>query len=455
MNDAGKVHQIEWQAVCPWLLLIRCLRVALMIRVLFLGAIGLIVVTAGWQLISSFFDAANDPALSDWKQTGCEWVWSSTSHFTVSPTDMPDSAQAVFAVASTGLLDAPVAVWSHLTRPFVDMFRADLTASGFVCLVLCGIWEVLVWALLGGVIARIAALYLTRSETPDFFASLRHAAGRIVSYSAAPLMALAAAAVFALVLLVLGATMRADVLAMLAGLAWPFVLVLGALMAILLIGVLVGWPLMWATIAVENTDAFDALSRSYAYTYQRPLRLLWYVLFGTLLGALGMFAVKFFALATIGLGDWSISWALDDQTLHYVVDQQEWAGGDGPPPLDGEDPVPTSEPGALLDVAAGAVGFWKSLLAALVAGYQVGYLWSAAVGIYLLLRHDIDAAELDEVFVDDEEPDYGLPSLQEDESGVPEVAPTAAAQPGDAAGDAASATTDGETGQKPAGKDES
>lgn len=76
MNDAGKVHQIEWQAVCPWLLLIRCLRVALMIRVLFLGAIGLIVVTAGWQLISSFFDAANDPALSDWNAGFSRTDWS-------------------------------------------------------------------------------------------------------------------------------------------------------------------------------------------------------------------------------------------------------------------------------------------------------------------------------------------------------------------------------------------
>ena len=51
------------------------------------------------------------------------------------------------------------------------------------------------------------------------------------------------------------------------------------MMAILLLGALVGWPLMWATVSVEGTDAFDALSRSYAYTYHRPWRLLWYVLF--------------------------------------------------------------------------------------------------------------------------------------------------------------------------------
>ena len=94
---------------------------------------------------------------------------------------------------------------------------------------------------------------------------------------------------------------------------------LGLLMAILLLGALVGWPLMWATVSVEGTDAFDALSRSYAYTYQRPLRLLWYVVFATILAAVSMFVVKLFAASAISLGSWSIRWGIDEPTYHSIV----------------------------------------------------------------------------------------------------------------------------------------
>ena len=58
---------------------------------------------------------------------------------------------------------------------------------------------------------------------------------------------------------------------MIAGALWFLPLLAGLFMAVLLVGLFFGFPLMWATISAEGTDAFDALSRSYAYTYQRPL----------------------------------------------------------------------------------------------------------------------------------------------------------------------------------------
>ena len=64
------------------------------------------------------------------------------------------------------LLQAPIAIWLYLTRPFIEMFHGDLTATGFLFLLLCGIWELLVWGLFGGAITRIAALKFTRDEAP-------------------------------------------------------------------------------------------------------------------------------------------------------------------------------------------------------------------------------------------------------------------------------------------------
>jgi hypothetical protein len=362
-------------------------------------------------------------------------LWDTSPEFSI--VTSAQSADALFREVTTGLTEAPASLWLYLTRPFINMFHGDLTGVGFLYFALCGIWELLVWAIFGGAVARVAALKFTRDEAPDLPGALRHSIGKISSYSMAPLLALAGAAVFGVQLALLGWVMQLDFLAMVAGFAWPFTLLLGLLMAILLIGALVGWPLMWATVGVEGTDAFDALSRSYAYVYQRPLRLLWYVLFAAVLAAVSMFIVKLFATSAISLGNWAVSWGLDDATYRRIVNplpgelfpveaapatdalaDTEIAAEDGPAL------TPTEAPSGLQGsewMAAKAIRFWKSLLGALAAGYQAGFLFVAAVGVYLLLRKDIDGAEMDEVYVEDE-PEFGMPPLADDHvTGVPEV----------------------------------
>lgn len=414
-----KLREVAWTELFPWLILVRSVRIALMARVMVLGAAGLIAVTLGWRLIGWVFSGSDDPVVAQWRVEASHWVWQNSAEFSIAMSAR--SADEIFRSAASGLLEAPVALWLHLTRPFVDLFRADLTSLGFLYLLLCGVWELLVWGVAGGAITRIAALKFTRDEAPGLLAAVKHAAGKVLSYSLPPLVALAGAAVFAIQLLVLGLLMRLELIAMLAGLVWPFVLLLGLLMAILLIGALVGWPLMWATISVEGTDAFDALSRSYAYTYHRPWRLIWYVLFVAVLAVASMFVVKAFAATAIALGDWSIDWGLDEATIREVV-----------APVDGEaSAVEKPELGVLLSTARSTIHFWKSMMAALAAGYQAGFLWVSAVGVYLLLRRDIDGVPLSDVYIDQDE-GYGLPPLAEDAAtGVPEISPREPAQPGD------------------------
>jgi hypothetical protein len=333
---------------------------------------------------------------------------------------------------------------------------SDVTAEAFFFLLLCAIWELAVWGVIGGAITRIAALKFTRDEAPGFLAALQHAVKKWPSYSLPPAVALAGAAVFAIQLIVLGALMNLSLLALLAALVWPFVLMLGLLMAILLLGALIGWPLMWATVSVEGTDAFDAISRSYAYTYQRPWRLLWYVLFVGILAVVSMFVVKVFAATAIALGDWSIDWGLNNSTMQEVVrhDVAPTATPVLPAPL--ADPV-AAPPGApnlaqpvlaqpaaneaaaprdlplMFEWARTVIYFWKSLMGALTAGYQAGFLWASAVGVYLLLRHDIDGVQTSDVYVDQND-EYGLPPLEGDPAtGVPDISPTSPARTADIA----------------------
>jgi hypothetical protein len=441
INQHEKLREVSWNELFRWLLLLRAVRIALLARVLVLGALGLISTTLGWWAIDYVFSASHDPVVHgpEWQVTISDWLWNTSPEFSI--VTSAQSADALFRQVATGLAEAPVSLWLYLTRPFINLFHGDLTPIGFVYFALCGAWELLVWGLFGGAIARIAALKFTRDEAPDLPGALRHALGKLTSYSIAPLLALAGAAVFGIQLAVLGAIMRIDFLAMVAGLAWPFALLLGLLMAILLIGALAGWPLMWATVAVEGTDAFDALSRSYAYTYQRPLRLLWYVFLAAILAAVSMFIVKLFATSAISLGNWSVSWGLDEPTYRQVVAPHPPSATSVVPasPLIDVPPLVQQSPAASPPVppplagtrwlAAKAIGFWKSLLGSLAAGYQAGFLFVASVGVYLLLRKDIDGAEMDEVFVEDE-PEFGMPPLADEHvTGVPEVHSDLAAPP--------------------------
>ena len=145
-------------------------------------------------------------------------------------------------------------------------------------MLLCGLWGAAVWAFFGAAICRIAAVQLAADEQVGWGPALRFAAAKMaVLFRRAAAAASAASLLAAIPVLVLGlhhAGQRRAVVG-------RTVVALGVggrlVMTLLLLGLLFGWPLMWATISAEGTDSFDALSRSYAYTFQRPLHYLFYV----------------------------------------------------------------------------------------------------------------------------------------------------------------------------------
>jgi hypothetical protein len=440
-----KVREVAWNELYPWLILLKSVRIALMARVLILGAVGLVATTVGWELLTKTFASSSDPVIEVWKHDANLKIWDNAIKPGFEPlwvNTAAHSAEEIFESAHVWLVRAPVKIWTYFARPFVAMFDAK-SPAGFAFLLLCGVWELAVWGLIGGAITRIAALKFTRDEAPGLIAALKHAGSKWFAYSLPPLVALAGASVFAIQLVILGLIMRLSVFAFLAALVWPFVFLLGLMMAVLLIGALVGWPLMWATVSVEGTDAFDALSRSYAYVYHRPWRLLWYAIFALFLAVVSMFVVKVFASSSIALANWSVDWGLDDVTMHKVVSPDAPLAAPEPKlnlapganaPVDitipGDDAPAEPELPPTLSATKSIIAFWKSGVALLVAGYQAGFLWVAAVGIYLLLRRDIDGVQTGEVFVDQAE-EYGMPPLTDDPAtGVPEVSPREPAQPG-------------------------
>ncbi len=299
-----------------------------------------------------------------------------------------------------------VRAWGWLTSPFVQSTSQGITWGECLVLVLSGLWAIAVWAVFGGAISRIAALYLTRGEMLGPVKALGAAISKWPGTAGGPVISLIVAAVLALPLVLTGLLLRLDLLALVVGLLWFVALCWGLMLAVVLLGLLLGWPLMWATIGVERSDAFDSVSRCYAYIYQRPLHLVFYLVVASLLGLLGELAVEYFVVAGSTLTDWTTSWGAGNERLAQLSLGEATDG----PPLSGT-----------ASTAAMSIRFWKGMLLAIAASYPLAYLWSATVGIYLLLRRHVDSTEMDEVCLSEPEPAVGLPPLTAQDGGVAQV----------------------------------
>ncbi|MBL9124932.1 MAG: hypothetical protein JNG90_14950, partial [Planctomycetaceae bacterium] len=240
------------------------------------------------------------------------------------------------------------------------------------------------------------------------------------------------------------------------GVLFPLLLVGGVLIVILLLGLLFGWPLMWATISTEGTDTFDALSRTYAYVYQRPLSYLFYLVVATILGWLAAAFAWGIGAAVVYLTLWGTSWSAGVGRTEQIVAEIAprvsivWPVPAPPPPPPVHEKSPRFVTGSMREAAeanappsppalsstgrAGArlIAIWIGLVELVVIAFNVNFFWSAATAIYFLLRQQVDATELDEVFVEEEEERFGLPPLEVDAAGVPRAADVEADTPPDA-----------------------
>jgi hypothetical protein len=298
---------------------------------------------------------------------------------------------------------APAVAWWHVTSPVIRLFDPNLSATGLGYLLLRNAWSILVWALAGGIIARIAAFAFTKDRSLGLTAGASDAALRYPAHALAPVLAACAIFVVALPLVLLGLVARLDWIAWATGMVWLIALLFGLMLAVLVVGLVVGWPLLWATIAVEQSDAFDAVSRTYAYVYQRPLHFAVYGLITVALAVIGSVVVHLFLESTTTLADWAVGW------------------GRGAPIHTAPDSSAPLEPSTALSRAAAGRRFWTQLAASAAAAYPLGLLFASAVGVYLLLRLHVDGAQTDELSDDELETLQTLPRLTPHGSGIPDV----------------------------------
>lgn len=427
MANPSTVTAIRWQEIAPWLILVRAARVALLFRVIALALIGVLLTQLGWSLaettffgnegslrkvltsqeLAREFKARSEMRLTRLEETSRDFEPNELLEVENRLGHVP---RAVGHVPRAEQLGGPLLRgWTWAIQPFSHLSYVS-GWRGWFYLLTTGTWTLAIWALFGGAIARIAAIHLTYGETIGPLTALRESAAKWPSTVGAPLLCFAAVAIIAIPLALAGFLLHASVFAFLIGLGWFIVLLFGIALAIVLVGLAFGWPLMWSTIAVERSDAFDAVSRAYAYVFQRPLHAVFYLLVAGVLGLLAQTGVNLMVDATLAATDWAVEIGAGGDRLRELHHPQNVS--------------------ALDRTGVKAIQFWTTGFRGIADAFCMAYLWPAAVAIYLLLRRHIDATDLGDVVFDEGPPTRGLPPLATDPAtGVPRVDPAATAQP--------------------------
>lgn len=322
-----------------------------------------------------------------------------------------------------------------LLRPVVYLLRDNAGFWNCLYFALALGWALAVWALFGGAVTRMAAVEAARREKPGIGEALRFTVARYVSFLSAPLIPLGFIVVILVFWIVFGLLHMIPLFGevVVDTLGWFLVLGAGIVAALVLVG-LSGWPMMYATLSAEGSDAFDALSRSYSYVYQSPWRYIWYCLVSLAYGAVVVFFVVFMGSLAVYLGKWGISQTpgitasgrSPDYLFVYAPRSLGWRNlllNRSPALLPDGSVAPAYFNDFHFWNYVGAVtvgGFWLYAFFLLVVGFAYSYFWSASTLVYLLMRRHVDDTELDEVYLDEEEADdlYQAPY-----GGAPAAAP--------------------------------
>lgn len=394
-DDRGAtLRQIDWHDVFPWLSLVRAVRLAAAPRLVLLAALGLALTAGGWRAIGWSFSNSKQLDATTWRTEDSAWPWDAQRY------DAPVLSLQRFHPALSPMVQS--AVW--LARPFIRLFDPSAGALPELYSFFCGLWALAVWSLIGGAITRIAALAMARDDRLGSVGGLKFGAMKWPAYFFAPLVPFSAVLLLLFFGWIGGLLLSWYPSAVVVAILWP-ILLLGCFgIAVLLLGLLFGWPLIWPTISTEGTDSFDGLSRSYSYTFQRPLYYLFFVLVAGVIGVLAAVIAWMLADWTRVLAYWGVCWGF--RVTH--VDTFRAA----------ESIVPS-----IGGFPARLIAFWDGCVGLLALAYVYSYFWCAATRIYFLLRQRVDGTELDEVAVEELEGEetYGLPTLATDDTTVPRV----------------------------------
>jgi hypothetical protein len=251
----------------------------------------------------------------------------------------------------------------------------------------------------GGAVCRIAALQFARGEKPGLTEALRFSTKRFVNFFTAPLAPIGIIIFIGLFIFLLGLAgniPRAGELII--GLSMPLALFAGVLVAVIVIGAVAGFNLMFPAVAYDGSDCFDAISRSFSYVYARPWRMAVYTAIAAVYGSFCYAFVRIFAFLLLWITRWLLQlglWA-DNGSKEVNKLVAIW---------------PKPELRYLVRFSPPAEANWTEWAAAflvylsllvivgLVVSFIISFYLSANTIIYSLMRNKVDNTAFEDIYM--------------------------------------------------------
>lgn len=386
-----RARLLRWM---PWLHLLRAFRIALGFRKLLLGAAAALLLVAGQRAMDllPFAPEAGASAQVDW------------------PWDEPRPRLVYGFEQPRGVLQDAAARTSVLLRPFqsiINPVRALLQFGNSWSDVAWAwthlLWALVIWALFGTAVSRMAALDFSGTGGAGLRDSVRFSLRHLRSAMGAPLIPVGFVGVLWLICCLGGLGARIPYVGeVLAGLLWFVPLLLGLAAAVIIVCISASWPLMMCTIGVERSDAFDGLSRGYDYLVSRPWYACWLAGLSLATGTVVLLLVSLVVQLGSHFGTWAVGSGMGDPAAVEITSagpdtlRSHMAGAD-------QAASQTSSAGRFLTMV------WLRALSLLEWGFVYSYFWTSMTLIYLLLRKSVDGTALESVSVIEKQLPDGLP----------------------------------------------
>jgi hypothetical protein len=318
-------------------------------------------------------------------------LWVNATHYLFGPTELvtgkwltPSSGYHdipwTWGNGFPNLVDSPRAVWKQFLDPVMSWLTTPMSLNGTAYTMASMLGIMLIWSFIGGCLTRRSAVELGTQMTAPWAETFKLVVARWQSIAWSVSMPCGLILMIGLVPLVLGwiSNIPGIGIWVSGALLVPFVICsigIGWCAAITLFG----FPLSITSIVSERqADAYDGISRSAAYTFQRPLTL-------------GLCVLAAEVLSWIGGS--MMGYVL--RTGFAVIK----AGFD----IGSTSNLSTMSP------------FWSpiidSIVPLLLAAFGFSFFWTASAGTYLILRRDVDHAEFDLIDMNVADEPKPLPKL--------------------------------------------
>jgi hypothetical protein len=307
-------------------------------------------------------------------------------HFTAEK--FQDSVDSVFKLNIPGV-----------AKNIADNFKAAGWAlrHHFIYCIIFFVIYLAVISIAGGAICRIAALQFARGEKPGLTEALRFSIQRFTSFFIAPLTPIGIIIVPVLFIFILGLIGNIPRIGeLIIGISMPLVLIAGALITVVLIGMFAGFNLMFPAIAYDGSDCFDSISRSFSYVYAKPWRMGFYTTIAAVYGAISYTFVRLFAFILLYATHLFLElgvWAENIKDVNKLI--AIWPEPKLTKLISYKDVVTTN-----WTESVGAFVIYLFLLAVvgLVVSFIISFYFSANTIIYSLMRYKVDNTALEDMY---------------------------------------------------------